>query len=445
MTHTSPASYLVWTGLCALHWSFLVFHLWSFDRFKCLKWNNGPHNGAFKRIMTYSYLVTVPLLSIYTLGNTIIKYNEGFIIYPGVGIIPKPHQLWSPLARSTVFPLMLLFSIGWSLEMVTHLEELCFWLFLVNSGSSQQNWFQSHYFKTWILGSVVAVIYMPLVTILTRSDPLKAEAYTFLGGSLGSLSLTLWFTPILWTFPSFLNNLRREGVDVGTVVRLTKFSELNTIRVIFRFLFTVPFLILGIDGVKEHHHINEKMVYTDLLVITAGFGCAISSALTLVIFFPRSIEGEIAARDAEKERKRSRNGLSTMDGMVVSQGGEELRTTSAGGTYLLTSSPVKTNFGAESFDDDRYRAPSVDNKRWVDDDRNGPSHALPPLRPNRRRGQDIELGGMEGALTESNLSIHNLYSKVNPAVSNFTSPIDFAYTSQGFQNNNGSRLTFSRK
>ena len=112
-----------------------------------------------------------------------------------------------------------------------------------------------------------------------------------------------------------------------------------------------------------------------------------------------------------------------MDGMVLSQGGDELRTTSAGGTYLLTSSPVKTNFGAESFDDDRYRDPSVDNKRWVDDDRNGPSHALPPLRPNRRRGQDIELGGMEGALTESNLSIHNQYSKVNPAVSNFTSPI----------------------
>lgn len=53
--------------------------------------------------------------------------------------------------------------------------ELCFWLFLVNSGSSQQDWFSSMYFKTWAGGSVIAVIYMPLVTIFTRSDPLKVD------------------------------------------------------------------------------------------------------------------------------------------------------------------------------------------------------------------------------------------------------------------------------
>lgn len=93
--------------------------------------------------------------------------------------------------------------------------ELCFWLFLVNSGSTQQNWFQSLYFKVWVLGSTLALTYMPLVTIFTRHDPLKvcnlvllspfsaliffhqSEAFTFLAGSLGSLSLTLWFTPIL--------------------------------------------------------------------------------------------------------------------------------------------------------------------------------------------------------------------------------------------------------
>lgn len=43
----------------------------------------------------------------------------------------------------------------------------------MNSGSSQQNWFHSPYFKTWIGGSAVAVIYMPLVTIFTRGDSLK--------------------------------------------------------------------------------------------------------------------------------------------------------------------------------------------------------------------------------------------------------------------------------
>jgi hypothetical protein len=111
----------------------------------------------------------------YAVGNATIKYHEGFIAHPTLGIIPKPYQLWEQSARDTIFPLMLLFSVGWSLEMVTHLEELCFWLFLVNSGSSSQSWFKSFYFRTWIVGSTLAVAYMPIVTCVTKSklDPLK--------------------------------------------------------------------------------------------------------------------------------------------------------------------------------------------------------------------------------------------------------------------------------
>jgi hypothetical protein len=60
----------------------------------------------------------------------------------------------------------------------------------------------------------VAIIYMPLITIFTRANTLKVrlalhkiwlflpvsqnEAYCFLGGSLGSLSLTIWFLPVLY-------------------------------------------------------------------------------------------------------------------------------------------------------------------------------------------------------------------------------------------------------
>lgn len=112
-------------------------------------------------------------------------------------VIPTPYQLWPQSYQNAIFPLYLLFSVAWSLEMVTHLEELCFWLFLVNAGAAQQDWFRSMYFKTWAVGSILALVYMPLVTSLTLSDPLKCEAYTFLAGSLGSLTLTLWFLPIL--------------------------------------------------------------------------------------------------------------------------------------------------------------------------------------------------------------------------------------------------------
>lgn len=32
-------------------------------------------------------------------------------------VIPKPYQLWQQDSRDTIFPFMLLFSIGWSFEM----------------------------------------------------------------------------------------------------------------------------------------------------------------------------------------------------------------------------------------------------------------------------------------------------------------------------------------
>jgi hypothetical protein len=68
---------------------------------------------------------------------------------------------------------------------------------------------------------------------------------------------------------------------MNTIIRLTKFHELNvchflayvgsatenptlsqTIRVVFRLLFAVPLLVLAIDGIRPHHHINETLYVT---------------------------------------------------------------------------------------------------------------------------------------------------------------------------------------
>ncbi|KAJ7314232.1 hypothetical protein DFH08DRAFT_756054, partial [Mycena albidolilacea] len=306
MSHTSPASYLVWGIISVVLFAFLVFHMWSFDHFRCLRWNH--NSGTFKRLMTYTYLLSVPLIMTYALGFATIKYRMGFIPFEGA-IVPKPYILWPEAEQRAIFPLMLTFALAWSLEMTTHLEELCFWFFVVKS-SGTQNWFRSAYFRVWIAGSCAAVVYMPLLTILNRGDPLKCEAYTFLGGSIGSLTLTLSFMPILWAFPAFLASLKVAGVDTPTIVRLTKFHELNIIRVVFRFIFLVPLFTLGVDGVRPHKHINESMIWTDFLTMIAAFGCCISSALTLVIFFPRSVEDEIAAKDEKHRFKFQRRSTS---------------------------------------------------------------------------------------------------------------------------------------
>ncbi|KAJ7496573.1 hypothetical protein FB451DRAFT_1208118 [Mycena latifolia] len=430
MSHTSPATYLVWSIISCILFAFLVFHMWSFDHFKCLRWNTGPYSGAFKRVMTYSYLLSVPLIMTYALGFTIIKYQQGFIEFEGA-IIPKPSFMWPESARRAVFPLMLTFTVGWSMEMITHLEELCFWLFLVNAGSVQQDWFRSWYFRTWIFGSIVAIIYMPLLTILTRADPLKCEAYTFLGGSLGSLSLTLWFTPILWAFPAFLASLKSEGVDLATIVRLTKFHELNMIRVVFRFIFVVPFVILGADGVRTHSHINESMLWTDFLTIVAAFGCCISSAMTLVIFFPRSVEGEIAAKDAARERRRQRSLGGRASSMGNSGMDAPVRYSAADSQYSYAAyertSPTKDRFSFPPSPAAPQPA-AYAKEEWAADAEVGV--AVLPMRPNRRRGADVEMGGFAApvATAHGNGSQQSLYrnpsARLNPLVHNFTSPID---------------------
>ncbi|CAL1711416.1 unnamed protein product [Somion occarium] len=409
MAHTSAATYLTWSILCTVLGAFLVFHLWNFDRFRCLKWNNGPHSGAFKRIMTYTYLVTIPCIGAFAMGFSIIKYQAGYSFVPGAGIIPTPWQLWPEAHKRAIFPLQLVFSIGWSLEMVTHLE-----------GSVQRDWFRSLYFKTWIVGSCVAIIYMPLVTIFTRSDPLKCEAFSFLAGGLGSLSLTIWFTPILWSFPKFLNNLKREGVDMNTVVRLTTFYELNALRVIFRFLMVAPLIILGVDGVRSHHHINESNFWTDFLAIISGIGCVISSGITLVIFFPRSIQGEIEAKQASRQAKSQRE-------FRISRPSDPIDSTTPQSPVMKDVTSLSDYRGQEALSMSRLSAEPPSPSKAALDPEASLTGTVMTFAPNRRlsTGGTVEGGVTVVNLTEQNLFRHNYRSgSVHPFVHNFTSPID---------------------
>ncbi|KAJ7823536.1 hypothetical protein B0H13DRAFT_2445538 [Mycena leptocephala] len=416
MSHTSPASYLVWAIITCLLRIALLVHgvpLWSFDHFKCLRWNDGPHSGAFKRVMTYSYLLSVPLIMTYSLGFAIIKYRQGYIEFEGASdfyrVIPKPYIHWPEAERRAIFPLMLTFTIAWSFEMCTHLEELCFWFFLVNSGPTPRNWFQSGYFRTWMFGSCVAIIYMPLLTILTRSDPLKSEAYTFLGGSLGGLTLTLSFLPVLWAFPGFLASLKSEGVDSGTIVRLTKFHELNIIRIIFRFIFVMPLVILGLDGIRPHKHINESMLWTDFLAMIAAFGCCVSSALTLVIFFPRSVEGEIAAKDAAREKRRNRlyGGQPTCGPAVEEWDGRSSHYAPSGvssGQHLLSSPIAQPLPSQPGHGGDSFASPQPAYKEWSYDVSEPHLQQMPILRPNRLT-QDVEMRGIPPLLRATTVGI----------------------------------------
>lgn len=295
MPHSTPAVMLLWSILSTMELVFLLHHLWRYDRFSCLRWNSGRQPGAFKRIMTYSYLLSVPLLAFYSYTMSFIKYNEGYMDLTlfGQGVIPKPYALWPVKYQDLVLPATICFSVAWSLEIVSHLEELNFWLFLLHQGPSQRDWFSSMEFRTWAAGATLAVVGMPTLTVLTRADPYKCEAWTFFAGGVGSLLITLWFLVVLAKFPRFLKRVKQEGAEADVVVRLTTFDELNRIRVGFRFFFAAPLLVLAVDGVLGGKRpINSNPFWTDLLSIVAGISCVTSSILTLLIFFPRSIAKE---------------------------------------------------------------------------------------------------------------------------------------------------------
>ena len=121
MACLSPASYLFWAVSSVLFECFLVYHLWSFDRFKCLRYVLIPlhvhsrsswapqmeqqqqrsgrclqalHDCApsprlslicTSRALQYSYLINIPLLIVFSVGFVVIKYQDGYVDYPLYG------------------------------------------------------------------------------------------------------------------------------------------------------------------------------------------------------------------------------------------------------------------------------------------------------------------------------------------------------------------------
>lgn len=297
MSTASPTAYLLWSILSVLFLGFLIYHLWSYDKFKCLAWSAGRQPGAFKRVMTYSYLSSVPLFTLYSIATTVIKFQEGYIMTPEHKIFPRPLDTYPPHSKAWIIPLNFVFSIAWALELVTHLEELAFWLYLLHQKPEKESWFSSWEYRLWYLGSMVAIIGMPLTALVTRQNVITCDAYIFLVGAAGSTCTTICFLYVLWRFPRFIKHVKSEGADPTVVVRLATFYQLNLARVVFRFLFTVPLVVLALDGIiGEVHHINRDPFWTDFLFMIGGIGCFVSTTITLLIFFPRSIIKEAGYR-----------------------------------------------------------------------------------------------------------------------------------------------------
>ncbi|KAJ8586445.1 hypothetical protein M405DRAFT_795558 [Rhizopogon salebrosus TDB-379] len=290
----SPTAYLLWSILACLFFCFLIFHLWNYDRFQCLRWSqSGRQPGAFKRVMSYTYIATLIFLMIFTVAFTFIKFREGYIIISERTLYPTPIELYSQSHKKWILPLLFLFSAAWACELITHWEELTFWLFLLHQGPKTRRWFDSWEFRVWLLGTVVAGVGMPLTTLISRRELDTCQAWIFLVGSSASTATTLLFLYVLVRFPQFIRRVKEDGGEPSIVLRLVMFYQLNFARVLFRFLFSLPLFVLAVDGVQGYHSINQDPFWSDFLIMLGGIGCFVSSFITLLIFFPRSLTQEL--------------------------------------------------------------------------------------------------------------------------------------------------------
>ncbi|KAI0302445.1 hypothetical protein B0F90DRAFT_1809891 [Multifurca ochricompacta] len=263
MSNGSPTAFLSWAILSCLFLTFLFYHLWSYDRLQCLKWNSGRQPGAFRRLMTYSYLGSTPLLIIFSIGIATLKFKE---------VLPKPPDLWPKHRQHILLGLLFVFSIAWALEQ-----------------PEKREWFTSWEYRLWSIGCVTAILGMPLTTLIARHDIRTTDAWIFLVGTLSSSTTNILFIYVLVRFPFFLRHVKEEGADPDVVVRLATFYELNIIRIVFRFAAAVPLLVLAVDGIRGRHTINRSQFWSDFLLMISAVGQFISSLITVMVLPPRDL------------------------------------------------------------------------------------------------------------------------------------------------------------
>jgi len=292
MSNGSWTAFLSWAILASLFLAFFLYHLWRYDRLQCIKWNAGRQPGAFRRLMIYSYLGSTTMFMTFGVGIATLKFKEGVVVISENEVFPKPADLWSKGHQHTLLALFFVFSVAWALEQISHFEELAFWFFLIDQGPEKRDWLTSWEYKFWSLASVATILGMPLTTVIARNDIVTTDAWIFLVGSLTSTGTNLLFIFILVRFPVFLRHVIAEGADPVVVVRLATFYELNLARIVFRFFAAIPLLVLAIDGIRHSHPINDSLFWPDTFLMISAIGQFISSLITVMVFFPRSITRE---------------------------------------------------------------------------------------------------------------------------------------------------------
>ncbi|WVQ98181.1 hypothetical protein IAU59_005303 [Kwoniella sp. CBS 9459] len=295
MCHESPSAQFLGAMVTILGDVFMVWHLWRYDKFRCLLFTR---RSAFRFIIVWKFIVSMALFTAWNVILVWVKYEEYYAVVPisptESEIMPVPFQLWDAHKQRLVRASYYMLAIAWALVLAIHSEETLYWAYLIGSirKRSAGSWFGSIWFKVWLASCVLVCGVLPGVANVETTNLIKMEGNIFMTGSILAsclFSMSMW---LLFVFPSFIKESRRQGANPEVISRLYYFKELNTIRTIFRMLYVACILTLSIDGFTEHKHVNSSPFWLDLFYVCGLVFVFTSNGLSLMILLPRNLESE---------------------------------------------------------------------------------------------------------------------------------------------------------
>ncbi|WWC86771.1 uncharacterized protein L201_001650 [Kwoniella dendrophila CBS 6074] len=299
MCHESPTAQFIGSLANILGDVFLIWHLWKYDRCRCMLFNK---RTAFRFVIVWMFILSAAMLTAWNIVLVWVKYSEYYAVVhitpTESKIVPVPYHLWEQHKQTKVRITYQLLSLAWGLITAIHAEEVLYWAYLINAIKKRDSihWFKSIWFKVWVFMTIAVMAIFPAVANIEITNLVKMEANIFL---CGSTFATVLFCMSLWlyiVFPQFVNQSRRQGANPEVLARLGYFQELNGIRTLFRLFYVICILTLAIDGHTKHKHVNTTPFWTDLFFVGGMFSVFTSNGISLMILLPRNAISEATSK-----------------------------------------------------------------------------------------------------------------------------------------------------
>ncbi|TYJ55478.1 hypothetical protein B9479_003868 [Cryptococcus floricola] len=290
MCHESPTSQFIGTLVTTVGTFYFFYHIWAYDKGKCLKFTK---RTAFRWLIVWMFILSMLLFEAWGIILTYVKYQEWYMVYEG-DIIPVPFSAWSDSRQFLVRSAYQLLAIAWLLVLAIHSEETLYWAYLIGAirGRNTKSWYRSVHFKVWIACCIFVAGVVPGVANLETKNLTTMEDNIFLVGSISAFILFIGSIWLLFVFPKFIQESRRQGATLDVIARLQYFKELNSVRTLFRLLYCVSILTLAIDGRTEKKVVNSNHFWLDCFYISGLFFVFTSNSLSLMILLPRNMADE---------------------------------------------------------------------------------------------------------------------------------------------------------